>query len=71
MVLEIEDASDKIKAGAKATANKASDTDREHGSRIRQGEVQGEVQGKDGLELGFWAPVCKVRLSPSPFFSLH
>ena len=27
MAREIEDASDKIKAGAKATANKASDTD--------------------------------------------
>jgi hypothetical protein len=34
MASEIEDASDKMKAGAKATANKASDTER-HGSRIR------------------------------------
>lgn len=31
MASEIEDASDKMKAGAKATANKASDTDRDMG----------------------------------------
>jgi hypothetical protein len=32
MTSEIEDASDKIKAGAKATANKASDLDRDMGT---------------------------------------
>jgi len=30
-----------------------------NGLKIRQGEVQGEVQETDGLGLGFWAPVLR------------
>ena len=46
MASEIEDASDKLEAGAKATANKASDTDRVMDREYDKEKVKEKFQDK-------------------------
>ena len=46
MASEIEDASDKLKAGAKATVSKASDTDRDMDQEYDEEKVKEKFQDK-------------------------